>query len=512
MKWGFLRECWCPGRTFRAGLVLTVVTALTMAANTGFHSPPRHDGAGYAVLGWSLALGEGYRDASHPTAPRHSHFPPGYPLALAALFLVFGPSFPAAHALSLALTVAAVLVHWVWFRRLVGPRTAWLLGLALALNWTWGRIGGTIQSEPLYCLLSGMTLLAVPDPRGRRPGRGILLGVLIAATVLTRHVGVCLALAVIVAVVRSGRIAVAWVAFVTAGCAVAPWLAWLVWVGHGSQAGLFEGADVFSLIGRQLLFYTRRIPDQLFGPFVEVATVYVQRPVLALGTAKGRWLNLVGVATAGAAIGTAVVGLGWWHALRSSRRRLAGLVPTLTLPLLLVWPFTEAGRFLVPLVPFLLIGAVEGLAILLRRWGPRHPRRFAAWLLLALSLPYSVYSWVSGRAEAQRQTYRDFDAACRWIGRHASRPGPVLTHYPADVFWLTGRKALETHTPDATAIARLIDQYGVAYLLVDEHPFTNAPIDPLSLYVDTGTARVRRVWGPQGAVSVYAVDEVERPL
>jgi len=47
--------------------------------------------------------------------------------------------------------------------------------------------------------------------------------------------------------------------------------------------------------------------------------------------------------------------------MRTPRRRLAGLIALFTLALLLVWPFTEAGRFLFPIVPFLLVGATEAL-------------------------------------------------------------------------------------------------------------------------------------------------------
>ena len=65
--------------------------------------------------------------------------------------------------------------------------------------------------------------------------------------------------------------------------------------------------------------------------------------------------------------------VGWLARVRRPRRRLAGLVPMLTLGLLVCWPYTEAGRFLVPLLPFLLIGAFEGL-LGLARWGA-HVRR-----------------------------------------------------------------------------------------------------------------------------------------
>ena len=93
--------------------------------------------------------------------------------------------------------------------------------------------------------------------------------------------------------------------------------------------------------------------DQIAGPVVEVATVFAPR--------------FAAPATAFAAIAIAVIVLGWVRLARRSRSRAVALVPTFTLGLLLAWPFTEAGRFLVPLIPCLIAGLVEGLAVIIRK-------------------------------------------------------------------------------------------------------------------------------------------------
>ena len=88
--------------------------------------------------------------------------------------------------------------------------------------------------------------------------------------------------------------------------------------------------------------------------------------------------------------------------LRNPRRRLAGLIAFLTLALLLVWPFTEAGRFLIPLVPFLLVGATEGLAQPDVLGGNQTAPRLGGGIVLAVSIPYAAYAVATGRAAAQR--------------------------------------------------------------------------------------------------------------
>src|SRR5437764_15281651 len=51
------------------------------------------DDAFYVILAKSLATGHGYRNLNLPGAPLATHYPPGYPLFLAALWRLW-PTFP----------------------------------------------------------------------------------------------------------------------------------------------------------------------------------------------------------------------------------------------------------------------------------------------------------------------------------------------------------------------------------------------------------------------------------
>jgi hypothetical protein len=479
--------------TLGPGFVLAAIAAASVGLNTDLTAPPRFDGAGYAVLGEALATGRGYREINEPDSPRHAHFPPGYPAALALLWWPAGRSVVAAHLFSAGCTVAAVFLAWRWFRTIYAPRPAGILGLALALNWTWGRVGGSIQSEPFYLLWELLAVLATVQA-GRRAGSGdgagagtntgaaIGLGVALAACVLVRHVGVCLVVAVAVDLGMRRRWRVLGVTVLTAAVLILPWAGWLAAVRRNTQAGLLVQEDLAARIAGQAVFYFQRLPDQITGPIVEVGTVFRHSAVIAV------LVNLWAV------LGTGILVWGCARTLRSPRRRLAGLIVFLTLALLLVWPFTEAGRFLIPLVPFLLVGATEGLARPLTLVGLRRPRAWAAGMVLAVSVPYAVYAVGTGRAAAQRQTHADFDGACQWIARHASRPGLVLTRHPGEVFWQTGRQAVAPDAPDPEGIARLIDRLGIAYLLIDEDRYAYAAENPLEPFVERYPDRVALVW------------------
>ena len=474
------------------GLAVGLVVAIGAAGNADLGDPPRFDGAGYAMLGRSILEGHGYRNIDHPDAPPHHHFPPGYPALLAAVWAVTGPSSRSAHVLSLCCTTGAAVAAWAWFRRQYPARVAALMGLALAMNWTWHRAGAAIQSEPPYMFIKQIALLAAIGAAARGGiGRGARVGALLGALTLTRHVGVSIVAAIgaELAIRRRWRALAAMAA--VAGAIVAPWAYRLATAERPTQLGLLPGRGIAEVVAGNLRFYALRTPDALVGPVVEVGTVFAPRAYP--------------LAVAAAAVGTGVLVWGLRIAMRTPRLRTASLVVACNLGLLLVWPFTEAGRFLVPLVPALLVLAVEGLASLLRRFGRRRSRDWAAALLLLAATPYSLYAIAADRDGSGRAPGSGIDAACRWIADHGDRDGPVLTDYPAEVFWQTDRAGL-VPADDPEAIAAQIGRRGVAYLLVARDRYAGAPDGPLARFVDAGPGRVRRAWKDEGGrVEVFEV-------
>jgi hypothetical protein len=217
---------------------------------------------------------------------------------------------------------------------------------------------------------------------------------------------------------------------------------------------------------------------------------------------------------------------GWIRALAQPRIRLAGLVPFFTFSLLLLWPYTEAGRFLLPLLPCLLVGAALGLSWILSRFvrRPATAKRdgrttlIAAILVLFASLPYPGYSLLTihARTRARRDAQRSFDAACAWLAASGKRAGPVLSRHPGEVFLATGRQGLELSSserpghPDATSdeIERTIAAYKVAYLMVADDRYANTVVDPLKRFITERQERVRKVWSKHQEHAGAAIYEI----
>ena len=295
-----------------ACLVVSVSAVMT-CGNADWSAPPRFDGAGYAVLARAWLSGQGYRAIDHPDRPRHAHFPPGYPLVLAVAWQVTGKSATAAHVLSTLFTLGACLAAWSWFRRLMASPAALVLGLALAVNWLWARTGSAILSEPLYMLLSQLTILAFMRQAGAtrwEPAPSVVLSAVLAACLLTRHVAIGLALAVLLDLTLRRRWREAMAIAALSAILVSPWLGWMAVVGSGggTQASLLVQGDLTlaQRIARQLVFYVQRIPDQLTGPFVEVGTLYQHSAIIA------------SIANLWAVLATAVIVAGWASHMRTA--------------------------------------------------------------------------------------------------------------------------------------------------------------------------------------------------
>lgn len=118
-------------------------------------------------------------------------------------------------------------------------------------------------------------------------GSGIALGIALGASILTRHIGICIALAVVLELGLHGRWKVMVAVISTATLLVLPWVGWLLAVHHHTQLGLLTTHGLVDRIAGQTLFYLQRLPDQITGPFVEVGTVFKRSP--ALTSAANLW-------------------------------------------------------------------------------------------------------------------------------------------------------------------------------------------------------------------------------
>ena len=123
-----------------------------------------------------------------------------------------------------------------------------------------------------------------------------------------------------------------------------------------------------------------------------------------------------------------------------------------------------------------------------------------------ISLPYATYAIASHRADAERATHRDFDAACAWIAAHADPPGPVLSRHPGEVFLHTGRTGISLDA-EQEPIQEPIYAFGAAYILLDDGRFLLERSRPVPRFLADYLLLHQRftIVGTWGKVVVYRV-------
>ena len=240
-----------------------------------------YDDAFYVVLAKSIATGHGYRNLNLPGTPFATHYPPGYPLFLALLWVI-GPAFPR-NVLLFKLANALFLGIAAAFAYRLG-RERMQLGVIAALI---AVVAGTATTPALYLssmVLSETMFLALVLPfllwaesrlalEETDPRTAILLGVCAGLLFLVRSQAVALvgALAIVYSVRRRWRNATLTVA--AAAVVALPWLLWVAAHDHdipsvmrgdyGSYFGWF--GDGIRERGPTLLIETLRhtLPDML---------------------------------------------------------------------------------------------------------------------------------------------------------------------------------------------------------------------------------------------------------
>jgi len=386
-----------------------------------------HDDGVYMTVGQALARGDGLVYAGVPGAPPAVKFPPGYSALLSLLWTVL----PGVGAVTLAATLLNVGLlagaggglAWILFRHAGLDRPTALLagGLGFVAADLW-RLALVPLSEPLFVAL--LTAALWVSAREATRSSGLLLGVVLAAAVLTRSAAVALVAGFALPLVLRRR----WGALVrTLAPPLAVALAWTVWsTGRGALVPP-ELADILGSYGGWLAGQLRTAP-LAFVAALPVHALEILRRLGALllpGTPEA--LHLPGVALLAPVL---ILGA----------RRLGRSLPALPwivaayLGMLLVWPFADR-RLVAPLLPLLVALAVTGGRVgleALPRPGLRRVGRVMAALWVAGFLAVSLMRVAEGWAASPHRFRAERLAAALTVLEEAAAPSAVVG---APEFW-----------------------------------------------------------------------------
>ena len=176
-----------------ASLAFGLRVGFTVAYRGGLDAPPERSVAGadsveYEQLARSVAAGDGYR---WPDGTPTSFRAPGYPLALAAVYKLWGASYPAAFLAMAACGALTAVGTYFLARELAGAGVArWAAGVAAAYP---GDVYACSYyfSESVFapCLAFGLWAVATSARTGSLPAAGAA-GLLLGYAALTRSFAV----------------------------------------------------------------------------------------------------------------------------------------------------------------------------------------------------------------------------------------------------------------------------------------------------------------------------------
>ena len=501
-----------------APLVLAAIAlAVALLTVTPWPVGVYQDDAIYVVLAKALASGDGFRMINMPGAPHATHFPPAYPLFLAALWKLY-PSFPDNIVLfkfanTLFLAATAYGTYRLSRSRLgLGVAGASVAAMVGTISVAILVITGVILSEPLYMALLIPTLIAaerVADEGGTR--EAAVAGALIGVLSLVRSVGMFALPAALVVLALRRR----WRELLVLGAAAAPFvIGWQLWLSaHQAEmphalVGKYGGYGPWLAEGYREggLPFARAVlaknVDGLFGflGYITLPVAPVLPRLVSLGTVLG------------------VIGLGAF----SVRRRMAVTLAFLAVygGVILAWPF-EPIRFALVWWPVLAAMFVAGVRAMWT-WRPAARAPFALRLcgLAAVAMVAAGYGWYNVRGvreewwvNIQSDAGKRAKPIAEWVTR-ATRPDDVLiTDDDLIVYLYTGRRAVPTGTfvarshiaplsaqQDADVLRGLLDRYHPRWYIAASSPsiasaqlLAAEPSGPLR-YV--GSIRTARVYEP----------------
>ncbi len=227
--------------------MLAVIIVGLVAFNT-YPVGVLHDDAVYVILAKSLATGQGYRYLNLPGAPAATHFPPGYPAVLAALWFL-APTLTLRVILFKLFNVALLGVIAARFQRLLneqlcfGRKASALYAFLATASVPVIILTAVVMSETLFLaiVVAGLVVAerSMRDPNAR--ASLILASVLAAASILVRTNGVAFALALALGFASERRWRHAGIAIACSAATLIPWQLWTS-AHRASVPGVLQGA------------------------------------------------------------------------------------------------------------------------------------------------------------------------------------------------------------------------------------------------------------------------------
>ncbi len=400
------------------------------------------DNASYYMLGKALANGEGYVNINDINKVPHSHFPPGYPVIISSLIKTFGESTSTIKLTNGFLLLCTLMVLYLLIKEITSREsTAIIVLILMMLNSHLLMYSTIIMTEIPFLFFSILAIYAFLKVNYNKP---IWRDSYFYATILLltisfyiRTSGLALMIGLVLYLLLTKHWKHALIIILAVGLFATPWQLRNQKLGGSTyikqlqmvnpyrpelgKAGFGDYATRFS--NNVSRYLTKEIP---------AATVSFVKANYRQAASLGQWLFAIAFFMI---IIFGVLTLKKYKLLILTY--LAG-----TLIILLLWPDVWVGiRFILPTVPFLLLGMVHGLQELLTKITPRVTHRYIVWLpvLIALLLFPGIKKLHQNARQDLKPEWANYYSLAEWSKENLADSSVIACRKP-HLFYLNSNR------------------------------------------------------------------------
>lgn len=446
-------------------LVAVFLASLLPIYWVAFHAPAvgiYHDDGIYLVTAKALAEGKGYRIISLPDEPPQTKYPVLFPAVLSVAWRV-SPKFPD-NALFLKTIPLLSAILWLCLSyKLIREETGshyvalWVVLITAASSWV-VFFSTTFMSETFFACFATGALICLRRLEGtwssERGNRILLLStILVAASFLTRTVGAPLVAAAAVSLFLRKRYGPCLMFLFGFAVLVAPWFWWQAVHGDLNRPmesyysfSNYKGWNIivnFTMEQKIRVLYTNILrllfsPIKLLNMNGNIASIFISL-VLSLLTF-----------------------FGFIRDMRQSVSLLHLFIMFYLITIMMwVWP---PDRFVVPVIPFLLLFAYRGLSGICEKLFQSKSLKTAATFILVCSIGIPlVYNLILCTKETMKyhavslsyvssiygqDNWEDTRELLDWIRQNTSQDSILLGNLDPTYYLYTGRKSIRSFTDD----------------------------------------------------------------
>ncbi len=464
--------------------LLVIIIGLTYLPALHNYLSTNGDNALYLSLAEALATGHGYTDIFSPDQRPHQKTLPGFPMTLAGLRILFGPSLIVIKVFHLACLALGMLGAYKLIR-LLDPDGGWTAHaawiLALASPWT-QRLAGMVLTETLFLAAFFWAMLWLERTWSGIGPRKVAGYMLLVVCYGLRSAGLApvAGAGLFLLIKKRFRDAVV--------LAVVFLFLFVLWQSRNALAPAYRGGEI--LPGQALSTVDPFAPDKgkvtpraLAGRVWRNTVGYVLdfsclvtgeeslRRELVLGNDARIPMRIL-------AIGMLVCVLVGFGVRAIQGFRYTDLVFAMTWVMLLLWPWC-IFRFLVPLLPLIYFYLFYGLRFMIRHL--RLPRAAPAAFAVLIAVMGVGVSAAAGLDTLRRlalpdaslgfyenePAFRDYFLAARWLEAHTNPDAVVLCRKPVLLYRFAHRRAAQFPFENAEEVLSQIEHFGATHVIVD---------------------------------------------